>query len=164
MLRVTLVWGVDLDNAKSNPVFWHDGALNYISPMSHDEAVFDYLRGRGLMSEGHNHAHRLEFLFDKLDEVADADFTRGLDFEEVLGFLVMQLAYRFNYLSLSQHGEFRLQTGNDERDNEVNALLRQISALGYLEEVSQQSAASAYRWTNKAAPMLKKYLFCELKE
>jgi hypothetical protein len=132
--------------------------------MSHDEAVFDFLRSRRLMSEGHNHAHRLEFSFDKLDDVADADFAKGLDFEEILGFLVMQLAYRFNYLSLSPHGESHLRTGNDERDNEANTLLRHISALGYLEELSQQSAPSSYRWTKKAAPMLKTYLFCELEE
>jgi len=164
LLRVALVWGVDLDNAKSNPVFWHNGALNYVSPMSHDEAVFDFLRNRGLMSEGHNHAHRLEFSFGELNDVADADFAKGLDFEEILGLLVMQLAYRFNYLNLSPHGESRWRNGNDERDNEVNALLRHISVLGYLEEMPQQSAASGYRWTKKAAPMLKTYLFCELGE
>lgn len=164
LLRVALVWDVDINNAKCNPVFWHNGALNYVSPMSHDEEVFYFLRSRALMIEGHDHAHRLEFLFDKLGDVADADFAKGLDFEEVLGLLAMQLAYRFNYLSLSPHGETRLRTGNHERDNEVNALLQQISALGYLEDMSQPSAASNYKWTKKAAPMLKTYLFWDLGE
>lgn len=153
LVNVALRWAVDPQQAHHNPVFWRDGYLNYYDPTSHREEVFTYLKGRGILSDGYNGASKLNSGLDELDEVADADYQRGVDLDVVVGLLVAQLVY--------QHGE--LYPSSKESGSDVivwsertAAILEHLCKLGYVGP-AKLNARRDYRWTEKAESMLRRH-------
>ena len=162
VVHAAVVWGVDRERATRNPVFWRDGALNYVSHLSHDEDVFAFLRRRGIMSEGFNNAHRLNFTFEQLDDALDTDFSRGIDFEVVLGLMLLQLADRWGFLGFSPDAGPYFLKGTQQWATEVREIFCHLAEMGYLTRISAQTSESRYQWTPKAAPVVKKYLHIDI--
>ena len=98
LIDAALKWGVDPERATHNPVFWHDGFLNYYDHTSHREEVFLYLDERGILEPGFKGAYKLNYSLNELTDAADADYERGIDIDIVVGLLASQLLY--------EHGEF----------------------------------------------------------
>ncbi|MCW2362431.1 MULTISPECIES: hypothetical protein [Sphingobium] len=151
LFDVALKWGVDPNKATHSPVFWHDGSLNYYDHRSHREAVFRYLKGRGVLGDGHIRAFKLMCDFDDIDQAADADYCRGVDVDEVVSFLVMQLIYQFGEL-------FPLNADLNPQivmwSERTSAIIDDLRELGYVERVP---SAEGYvdRWTKMANPAMR---------
>jgi hypothetical protein len=146
LVNVSLKWGVDPELARHNPVFWHEGSLNYHDPVSHREAVFGYLKSRGILGDGLNGAFKLNYGLDELDQAANADFDKGVDIDVVIGLLVSQLFY--------QYGELGEPDSLIKPSLRTVEILEHLKRLGYLER-SESDDEHGFRWADRAEPMLK---------
>ena len=158
--HAALVWDVDRASATHNPVFWRDGALNYLSPNSADQKVFAFLRQRRIMTEGFNHANRLNFSFEQLDEALDLDYASGIDFQSVLGLLFIQFEW-WGFFSFGPQAGPHFIEHTRQHATEVRAIFSHLAALGYLTG-GEQSSEPQYRWTPQAVPIVKQHLYIDL--
>lgn len=146
LMHVTLEWGVNPETAHHNPVFWHNGSLNYHDSASHRKEVFGYLKTRGILGDGFNGAFKLNYGLNELDQAADVDFARGIDLDVVIGLLVSQLYYQ--HCELAEFGQLI------EVTSRVVEIIGHLSQLEYVER-TVSDGGHAFRWTGRAEPMLK---------
>jgi hypothetical protein len=158
-----LVWGVDREKAIHNPVFWLDDALHYCSPLSNDDELFDFLSERGIMTISSRGVYRLNHTFEKLDEALDHDFSRGIDFEMVVGLLFSQLLDRWAFLNLPGPDAGPTFLNSTEKfETEVIMIFVALADLGYLQQVISRSSRPQFRWTRQAASLMKEFTYSEI--
>lgn len=149
LLDATLKWGVNPNRATHNPVFWHDGSLNYCDHISHREEALIYLNERGVLEPGFNGAYRLTCSLDELHAAADADYERGIDIDVVFGLLATQLEYQHScFLKVTERG---VVVEGSERTSEI---LENLAKLGYIEQ-RRGDIGGEYELTRKGEAILR---------
>lgn len=158
MARAALVWGVDRNNARQNPVFWHDGSLNYCILLSEFEYVYAFLKTRGIMSEGFNRANRLNFTFEQLDQALDDDFNRGIDFEEIINLMFDQLWGFWGIIRLNHIAGPYVPKEIEGHSGDIIEFFNSFSELGYVSKSTNHSGNFEYHWTDSGKNLVKKHL------
>ncbi len=86
-VKAFLAWDIDPTKAKHNPVFEHNGRMNYHFSDSLYEHACYLLLEQGILESGFNGAHQLTAPFNKIESAADASFDRGVNMAKVVHFI-----------------------------------------------------------------------------
>lgn len=162
MVRAALVWRVDPNNLKNNPIFMDDGALHYCDHLSTFQDAHLYLSERSILETATDGAYRLNVPLSQVSKVSDFAFEQGCDFEQVLGLLMSLLIDYFSGVDFppSNLPQYSWDMPKEIRA-EIQDMLNQLNILGYVVPAGKNGENEEYRWTEKAAPIFKKYMFFE---